>query len=103
MNISKIEPREIIKGYHGRFVHMESFTVAFWDVEAGSEIPIHSHVNEQMMQVIEGEFELTVEGITKVYTPGMFVTIPSFAEHGGKAITDCKLTDIFCPVRDDYK
>ena len=103
MHISDIESKEIVKGYYGRFVHMKSFTFAYWEVEAGSEIPVHSHVHEQMMQVVEGKFEFTVDGSTKIYTPGMIVTIPSFVEHGGKAITDCKLTDIFCPVREDYK
>lgn len=98
-----IEPKEIIKGYHGRFVHMDTFTFAYWEVEAGAEIPIHSHIHEQMMQVIEGQFELTLNGITKIYEKGMIVMIPSNVEHGGKAITNCKLTDIFCPVREDYK
>jgi quercetin dioxygenase-like cupin family protein len=102
-DISKIESREIIKGYHGKFIHTNSFTYAYWEVEAGAEIPVHSHVHEQMMQVIEGEFELTVNGIAKIYKSGMGVTIPSFVEHGGMAITKCKLTDIFCPVREDYK
>lgn len=102
-NILKLKPREIIKGYHGRFLHMENFTFAYWEVEAGAEIPVHSHVHEQMMQVIEGQFELSVNGISKVYEPGMVVTIPSHVEHGGKAITNCRLTDIFCPVREDYK
>ena len=103
MNISDIEPKEIIKGYHGRFVHMESFTIGFWEVEAGSEIPYHSHVHEQTTQVTEGEFEMTVDGVTKIYKPGMILKIPSFAMHGGKALTDCKITDIFCPVREEYK
>ena len=49
MHISDIESKEIVKGYHGRFVHMKSFTFAYWEVEAGSEIPIHSHIHEQMM------------------------------------------------------
>ena len=103
MNISDIEQKEIIKGFQGRFVHMESFTIGFWDIKAGAEIPYHSHVHEQTTQVIEGQFEMTVEGETKIYTTGMLVKIPSFAKHGGKAITDCKLTDVFCPTREDYK
>ncbi|MBT8273725.1 MAG: cupin domain-containing protein [Bacteroidia bacterium] len=103
IRISDIEPKEIIKGYKGRFVHLERFTHCFWEVEAGAEIPIHSHDHEQTMQVIEGQFELTVDGETRTYEPGMIVVIPSFVEHGGKAITKCKLSDVFCPVREDYK
>jgi len=101
--LKNITSKEIIKGYHGKFIHMKNFTYAFWEVEANAEIPMHSHIHEQMMQVIEGKFELTVNGVTKIYEPGMIVTIPSNVEHGGKAITNCKLTDIFCPVREEYK
>ena len=103
MNIADIEPKEIIKGYKGRFVHLESFTVGFWEVEAGAEIPMHSHVHEQTTQVTEGKFEMTIDGVTKIYEPGMIVKIPSFAQHGGKALTPCKITDVFCPVREEYK
>jgi len=103
MNISDIEPKEIIKGFKGRFVHMENFTIGFWEAEAGAELPMHSHVHEQSTQVIEGQFEMTCNGETKIYKPGMIVTIPSNVEHGGRAITNCKLTDVFSPVREDYK
>ncbi len=103
MNISDIKSREIVKGYHGRFIHMETFTVAYWEVDAGSEIPVHSHIHEQLMQVVEGEFELTLDGKSNIYTKGMVVKIPSNKEHGGKAITNCKLMDVFSPVREDYK
>lgn len=103
MELKNIEQKEIIKGFKGRFVHMKTFTLGFWEVEKGAEIPIHSHPHEQTTQVIEGEFEMTVNNSTKVYTPGMIVTIPSHVEHGGKALTNCKLSDVFCPVREDYK
>lgn len=103
MIISEIEQREIVKGFKGRFVHMKGFSLAFWEVEAGSQLPPHSHEHEQTTEVIEGQFEMTCNDETKVYGPGMIVTIPSNVIHGGKAITDCKLTDVFSPVREDYK
>jgi len=103
MIISEIEQKEVFKGFKGRFIHMERFTLGFWEIESGSEIPIHSHVHEQTTEVIEGQFEMTCNGITKIYEPGMIVTIPSNVLHGGRALTHCKLSDVFCPVREDYK
>jgi len=32
-----------------------------------------------------------------------FCHIPGGTEHGGEAITDCVLVDIFTPVREDYR
>jgi quercetin dioxygenase-like cupin family protein len=103
MNIADLEQREIIKGFKGRFIHTESFTIAFWEIDAGSEIPLHSHFHEQTTQVTEGKFEMTINGETNVFTPGTILSIPSDIEHKGRALTNCKITDIFSPVREDYK
>jgi quercetin dioxygenase-like cupin family protein len=54
------------------------------------------------MQVLEGTFEFTVNGLTKLYKPDDLVVIPPFAPHSGKALTPCKLMDIFSPVREEY-
>ena len=40
---------------------------------------------------------------TKVFTEGDIVLIPSNHLHGGKALTPCKLMDVFSPVREEYK
>ena len=101
--IAKIEPKEIFKGYKGRFIHTETMTMAFWEVEAGAVIPIHHHIHEQTCQVLEGKFELTIAGERKIFEPGFVAIIPSNVPHGCVAITDCKLLDIFSPVREDYK
>ena len=101
--IAHITPKEIVKGYNARFVHTEKMTMAFWEVTAGSVMPMHQHIHEQTSQVLEGEFELTVGDERKVYVPGLVAIIPSNTPHGGVALTDCKLLDIFSPVREDYK
>lgn len=101
--ILDIEPIEVIQGYKARFLHTESMTIAFWEVEPNSEIPMHSHVHEQVSQILEGEFEMTIGGKTKIHKPGSVLVIPSNVEHCGKSITACKILDIFNPVREDYK
>ncbi|MEO1010948.1 MAG: cupin domain-containing protein [Bacteroidota bacterium] len=103
MNIAHIPSREIMPGYHGRLVHTEKMSLVFWEVEKGAEVPEHSHGNEQIMQVLEGEFEFKLDGDTQVYGPGELVVIPPNIAHSGRALTACRLMDIFSPVREDLK
>ena len=101
--LSEIEPREIIPGYHGRLIHSKNMSLAFWEVEAGARVPEHTHTNEQIMQVQEGQFEFTLGGETRIYGPGELVVIPSEVPHSGRALTPCKLMDVFSPVREEYQ
>ncbi|MDT0607913.1 cupin domain-containing protein [Croceitalea rosinachiae] len=103
MNLSEIQSKEIMPGYHAKMVHAEKMSWAFWDVEIGAEVPIHQHIHEQIMHVVEGTFEFTLANTIKTYHPGDVVVIPSNTPHGGKALTACKLMDIFSPVREEYK
>jgi len=102
IKIDSIGQREILPGYTVRFVHTDSMTFAYWDVKAGSPLPEHSHHHEQVASVVEGTYELTVNGETKKLQAGEIAVIPSNVPHSGVAITDCKLMDVFCPVREDY-
>ena len=103
LKLAEIPTKEFFPGYQGEMIHMQYMTLAFWDVEEGAEVPLHSHHNEQLMQVLEGCFELTLDGVKGEYKPGDLVVIPPHAAHSGKALTNCKLMDIFSPVREDYK
>lgn len=100
--LSNINEKEIVPGYFARFVHSENMTIAYWNVKAGSSLPSHSHPNEQICNVSAGEFELTVEGTPHLLKKNDVFVIPSNMVHSGKAITDCKITDTFYPVREDY-
>ena len=102
-DLKDIPEREIVTGYKAKFVHTDGMTLAYWEVEAGAALPEHSHPHEQIANVLEGEFELTVAGESRVLTPGQVAVIPSDVPHGGRAITDCRLLDAFQPARDDYR
>ena len=101
--LSEITPQEIMPGYQGKLVHTQNTSLAFWEVAEGAEVPKHSHMNEQIMHVIEGEFEFTLDGKTEVYFPGDIVVIAPHLSHSGKALTPCKLLDVFSPPREEYK
>ncbi len=103
IDLSKIPSREIVPGYQARFVHAEQMTLAYWDVEPGAELPEHSHPQDQIANVLEGEFELTVDGETQVLVPGQVALIPGNVPHSGRALTACRLLDAFQPARDDYR
>jgi len=103
MTISDIKKRELAKGIVGRYFHSESTTIGFVEIEKGSILPAHSHFHEQTTLVTEGKLEMNVDGVVQVLNPGSILRIPSNALHSALALTDCKVTDVFCPVREDYK
>jgi quercetin dioxygenase-like cupin family protein len=52
---------------------------------------------------LEGKFELTIGEETRIYEMGQLAVIPPNIIHGGKALTKCKIFDIFYPIREDYQ
>jgi quercetin dioxygenase-like cupin family protein len=103
LNLHELEEKELIPGFKGNFVHSENMTIAYWGIEADAVLPEHSHPHEQVANIIEGELELTVSGQMKVLRPGSVAIIPSDAVHSGRAITRCRVIDVFHPVREDYR
>ncbi len=103
IQLSDIEEKEIVPGFHATFVHAENMTIAYWRIEAGAALPEHSHPHEQVSSITEGQFEMTVDGETRQVEAGTVAVIPPNVKHAGRAITDCRITDVFHPVREDYK
>lgn len=100
--IPDIEPREVLPGYRARFIHTERTTHAYWDIDGGVPLPEHAHPHEQIVNMIEGEYELVVDGVVERLVPGDVLVIPPGVPHSGRSITDCRILDVFSPVREDY-
>ncbi len=102
-NLNDMDSREMVPGFHARMVHADHMTFSVWNVEAEALLPEHSHPHEQISTVLQGTFELTVGGNTKTLQPSMVVVIPSDVPHSGRALTPCKMLDVFHPVREDFR
>ena len=103
IKLNEIKQVEMIPGYNARLIHTNNMTISHLEIEKGSKLPEHHHYHEQVSQVIEGKFELTINGVSQVMEQGNIAIIPSNAIHSGFAITACKVMDIFHPVREDYR
>lgn len=100
---SEIKTKEVAPGFFSKLIHTSGNTINFIEVKKGNSIHRHQHPHEQYSFVIEGKFELVVNDIPQVLDADNFALIPSNAWHSGRAITDCKIIDIFNPVREDYR
>ena len=79
----------------------ENHQILFMQFEKDAELPEHSHEG-QFGIVLEGEIELTIDGITKSYTKGDRYFIPSGTKHSAKI--HAGYSDItFFDEKDRYK
>jgi len=102
-DLSNIPEAEVVPGFHGRFIHTDNVTIVHWRIENGSTLPEHSHPHEQIANLVSGELELIIEGTPHLLKPGKVFVIPGGAVHSGRAVTDCRIIEVFYPVRKDYR
>lgn len=101
--LDRVPVRELFPGLRARLVHTDQVTHSWVEVDEGATFPEHHHPHEQIVNVLSGELELVVDGVTHRLTPGMVFVIPPNATHSGRGITACRVLDAFAPVREDYK
>lgn len=102
--LASLPAKEIFGGaVRGHYAHLDRLTVGEVTLAADTVVPLHAHPHEQVTYVLSGAFEFTVEGATTVLTAGMAALIPGHAVHGGRTLTECRVLDVFAPVREDYR
>jgi quercetin dioxygenase-like cupin family protein len=92
-----------VPGFRVRLVHTDHVTIAYWDIDAGAVLPLHSHPQEQVTTLVLGMLELTVGKETRLLRAGAVAVVAGDVPHSGRAITPCRVIDVFHPTRDDYR
>jgi quercetin dioxygenase-like cupin family protein len=100
IDTSKLEMIERLPGWRGRYFDSTNMTFAHYEFDAGSSIHEHSHPQEEVYEILEGELELTVGGISQRLRPGMVGIVPANALHSVKAISSGKLIVVDYPLRE---
>jgi quercetin dioxygenase-like cupin family protein len=95
-----IPPVEFVPGLRFQPTLGENTLANLVTFEPHTEAPMHAHIEEQVVIVVDGEFEFTIDGVTRTMRSGDIAVIPPWVPHG--AITGdsgCVEVDVFSPPR----
>jgi quercetin dioxygenase-like cupin family protein len=91
---------EFVPGLVFRPVVGNKLMANFVQFRPNTVAPVHTHEEEQITVVIEGEFEFDLAGEIRIMRPGMAAVVPSGVPHGARTHdTSCFEIDIFHPPR----
>ena len=93
---------ERLPGWHGRYFHSPSMTFAHYDFMRGATIHEHFHAQEEVYEVIEGELEVTIDGVSQIVRPGVVAIVPSGVRHSVKALTNGRTIVVDHPLRPEF-
>ena len=100
VNVQAIEPVEFVPGLVFRPVLGERTMTNFVHFEPNTEAPMHVHEEEQIVIVLDGEFEFELDGDVRTMRPGDVAVVPPWVPHGAKTKdTRCDEVDVFNPPR----
>ena len=88
-------------GWYGRYFDSPSMTVTHYEFTEGSTIHEHSHPQEEVWHVIEGELEIDLDGDVRIAGPGMAAIMAPNVRHAVKALTNGKAIVVDWPLRPD--
>ena len=93
---------ERLPGWFGRYFHSEHMTFAHYEFTRGASIHEHFHPEEEVYEVIEGELEVTIDGVAQIARAGIVAIVPSSSRHSIKALSDGRAIIVDYPRRPDF-
>jgi quercetin dioxygenase-like cupin family protein len=102
-NIREIEPQQIWNGVVSRAVHGERVTLSLIELAPGTDVPEHSHDNEQVGILIQGSLTFRIGDEIGEVTPGgtwcILANVPHSVTAGPEGAV---LSEVFSPPRHDW-
>jgi quercetin dioxygenase-like cupin family protein len=100
VEVEELPMVEFVPGLEFRPMVGERTMVNFVHYQPRTEAPSHSHAEEQVTFVLEGEFEFDLDGDIRTMRPGMVVHVPPGVPHGARTLdSTCFEVDVFAPPR----
>ena len=101
IDTSELKEIERLPGWRARIFNSASMTFAHYEFDAGSTIHQHHHEQEEVWNVIDGELEVTIDGVACVARPGVVAIVPPNTHHSVRALTDGRAIIVDHPLRWD--
>ena len=102
IDTSQLPEVERLPGWRGRYFDSPSMTFAHYEFDAGSAIHEHSHPQEEVYEILEGELEITIDGVSQRYGPGFAGIVPPDTLHSVKALSSGKVIVVDYPRREGF-
>ena len=103
VDTSSLDVIERLPGWYGRYFHSANMTFAHYDFKRGASIHEHFHPEEEVYEVIEGELEVTIDGVAQIARSGTVAIVPENVRHSVKALTDGRAIIVDYPRRRDFE
>lgn len=103
LNLADFKSIEPVPGCRMRTPFGKHLMLSYLEMDAGAEVPLHSHPHEQGGMLLRGTLQLTIGDETRVVEAGAMFLIPPNVPHRAVAISGpAVVLDVFSPVREDY-
>ena len=103
VDIADVAPRSPLPGWSGRFVQAENMTIVFWQIADGAQsLHEHDHMQEEVWNVIDGEIEITIDGVAEIAGPGSLALVPPGARHSVRVLRASRVIVIDYPRREAF-
>lgn len=100
---SSTDPVSALPGITRRtLVHGPSLMLVEFTLEAGRDLPIHTHPHEQAGYIVSGRLRLSLEGAFHELGPGDSYHVLPNVPHGAFIHETAIVLDGFSPPRQDY-